>query len=191
MAVMRVGVDQIYQFVFLRKTYVSMLPKRPSGESFVECRYEFEAAGKIDKGVIGSSGVIEHEVPLTARTAALRIWDTPNPDDKPEVWLLDIGVRLAVDTFEGVRWRLENLGFDCGGESSEGPATRKAARAFMEWIGLLSARDEFERTQKVEQEMDLTPKFRQALEAAYQRGPGLHHGAVLEGDDQLAGQKGP
>lgn len=189
MAVVRVGVDKIYQFVFLRKTYVSMLPKRPSGESFAGCRYEFETAGKIEKDLIGSSGVIEHEVPLTARSAELRVWD--HPEDKPQVWSLDIGVRLTVDTFEGVRWRLENLGFDCGGESCEGPATRKAARAFMEWLGLMSARDEFNRTQALEQEMDLTPEFRQALDTAYRRGAGLHHGAALAGDDQLPSQKGP
>lgn len=188
-SIKRISVDRAHQIVFLRGAYVSILPKRPSGESFAECRYELEVEGKIGKGVVTSKGVIEHEVPRTARTAALRIWASKDPEEKPLEWLLDIDKRPPVDTFEGVCWRLENLGFDCGEETSEGPATRKAARAFMEWMGLMSAEEELEQTGTVNQEMDLTPEFRKALDQEYQHPAGLHHGAELVGDDQLDSQK--
>ncbi|MBV6324581.1 hypothetical protein [Duganella violaceipulchra] len=191
MAVMRVRLDQLHQFVFVRKAYVAFLPKRPGGESFGGCSYEFDVASQRDKGWVGSDGVIRHQVPRTARTATLRIWPSPLPDEGPLEWRLDIGKRLTIKTFAGVRWRLENLGFDCGGETKLGPATRKAARAFMEYMGLMSAADQLERTGTIQMETDLTDELRKALDQEYRRPAGLHHGAELRQDPDQIDWQGP
>ena len=184
--------DRAHRFVFIRPSYISILPKRPSGESFAGSRYELEVEDRIEKGIVESTGVIEHPVLRTAQTAALRIWPSELPEgEKPLEWLMDLGKLPPVDTFEGVRWRLENLGFDCGEETSEGPLTRKAARSFMEWMGLMSAYEELERTGTVEEEMELTAEFRRALDEEYQRPAGLHHGVELVGDDQPDDSTGP
>lgn len=185
MAIFQVSVDRLHQFVFIRKAYVSVLPKEPGGESFADCLYEFAVAGKIEKGFVGPKGIIAHEVPRTARRAKLRIWPSNVPGEMPIDWVLDIGQRLTIDTFAGVRWRLENLGFDCGGDATEGPATRRAARAFMEWMGLMSAEDEVAQKGAVVMEIDLTKEFRKALDQEFDRPAGLHHGGVFKGDDQL------
>jgi hypothetical protein len=178
-----VGVDRRHAFIVPRGGTVSILPKQPSGESFAGCRYELEVGGQLGKGTIGKSGVITQQVPAAARKGELRIWPGPS-EEKPIVWPLELEDRPAVTTFEGVRFRLENLGFSCGGEQEEGPETRKAVRAFEEWVGLKSAEDELESGGKITREAGITDTFRKKLDEVYDRPAGMHHGATFTGDDR-------
>ena len=183
MSVHNVAVDRRHSFVVARTGTVSILPKQPSGESYAGCRYELEVGGQMGKGTIAKSGVITQQVPASARNGELRIWPEPS-EEKPIVWPLELEDRPAVKTFEGVRFRLENLGFYCGDEREEGPETRKAVRSFEEWVGLKTLNEEVERTGGVSLESKITDAFRKKLEEVYSRPAGLHHGAEFVSDDR-------
>jgi hypothetical protein len=178
-----VGVDRRHAFVIARSGSVSILPKQPSGESYAGCRYELELGGKLGTGTVGKTGVITQQVPASARTGELRIWPDAS-EEKPIVWPLELEDRPSVMTFEGVRFRLENLGFSCGDEQEEGPETRRAVREFEEWIGLKSLDEELHRTGSVTLESSMSDAFRKKLEEVYSRPAGMHHGAEFVGDDR-------
>jgi Putative peptidoglycan binding domain/LysM domain len=77
-------------------------------------RYELSAANKTYKGETGSDGTIKREIPLSAKSAELKVWIDPNDSD-PTVWKFQIGHLEPVDTVYGLKGRLTNLGYDCGG----------------------------------------------------------------------------
>jgi N-acetylmuramoyl-L-alanine amidase len=107
-----------------------------------EFRYQIRLEGSVIVGDIVAPGVIEHEVPLGARTAEFTIW--PHRFERPEhagreatIWSLSIGALRPADDVRGVQARLVNLGYFNGREDGQlTPETVAALRAFQEEEGL-------------------------------------------------------
>jgi len=83
--------------------------------------YVLEIDGKLRKGKTDSSGVIEEIIPGNARGG--RIILSGGKEEIP----IRLGNLDPIDTLSGVQQRLNNLGFDCGGEDGEMNDQTKAA----------------------------------------------------------------
>lgn len=80
-----------------------------SGESLANKRFQLVAEGQEwPEGNTGPSGLVEQEVPSTARRGVLRVWlDEGAPVELP----LRLGELRPVDQLEGLKARLANLGY--------------------------------------------------------------------------------
>jgi len=77
-------------------------------------RYELTAGGRTFPGRTGSDGSLKEEIPLSVKTAELKVWMLDGDEDSAVQWKLDIGHLEPVDTTYGLKARLNNLGYDCG-----------------------------------------------------------------------------
>lgn len=93
--------------------------------------YTLVFGDKVIHGVTDGDGKLEHPIPGETRSATLTL------SEGAEVYDIAIGALRPVSDTAGVQRRLENLGFDCGGESgSIGDATRDALKRFQSQYGL-------------------------------------------------------
>ena len=113
-------------------------------EPMADVKWKLEVAGQAYEGTTGGDGLIEKNIPATAKRALLTIWPHQNADPKgPAAVGYQRSFRLGsldpVEYATGVQARLNNLGIDCGPVDGKiGPRTRAAIRAFQEWVGLES-----------------------------------------------------
>jgi N-acetylmuramoyl-L-alanine amidase len=119
-----------------------------AGEKMKSAEYELTIDGKVERGVIGADGLIEHEIPLDATAGTLIVKYLIN-DFKltghagqkvvgQYVWPLEIAhlnpVKNAADKgVSGYQARLRNMGYDPGPiDGIVGPRTKAALIAFQE-----------------------------------------------------------
>jgi hypothetical protein len=80
------------------------------GQPVAAAPYTLVVGEKTFEGSTGDGGVIEHEVPHDARTARL----TVEIDGAEVAWTLDVGGLQPIGTVDGVKARLNNLGYAVG-----------------------------------------------------------------------------
>lgn len=132
------AVDAVHSFRMPGpRSWVRLAIRGADGATPAGAPYELTIEGKAATGRVPPDGVIEHPAPVKSRSGSLVIQE---PADDPEAWLrweLKIGWMDPLAELSGVQARLENLGFPCGGVTSEaGPETEAAIRAFQERVGL-------------------------------------------------------
>lgn len=88
-------------------------------------KYVLQLDSKIIEGVTDGDGKIEHFIPPDINSGQLSF------KNGKEVYNLKLGNLDPVDLPTGVQQRLNNLGYDCGGEMGEiGDSTKEALKAF-------------------------------------------------------------
>jgi hypothetical protein len=93
--------------------------------------FELKAAGTTITGETDNSGSIREEIPLSAKTAELKVWIEPGNDDSRLTWKLQLGDLDPVETPYGLKGHLTNLGYDCGNVDDQlDEKTREAVREF-------------------------------------------------------------
>lgn len=93
--------------------------------------YTLVFGDEIIHGSTDEQGRIDQPIPGSIKTATL------NLGGGAESYPIAVGELEPLDSIRGVQHRLNNLGYDCGGESGElGPATKKALLAFQKAEGL-------------------------------------------------------
>lgn len=93
--------------------------------------YELRAGGKTFSGETGSDGGLHHEIPLSAKTAELKVWLQAGDDQTAMTWTLQLGGLDPVETTYGLKGHLTNLGYDCGGIDDQ--MTEKTIEALREF----------------------------------------------------------
>ena len=93
--------------------------------------YTLAFGDQVIHGTTDDEGKLDEPIPGDTRTALLTLGEA-------EAYEVAIGELNPPDMVSGARHRLDNLGFDCGGESGEdvGPATREALLRFQRTHGL-------------------------------------------------------
>jgi N-acetylmuramoyl-L-alanine amidase len=87
--------------------------------------YTLVFGDQVIHGVTDGDGKLEHPIPGETQSATLTL------SGGDEVYAIAIGGLLPVTDTAGVQRRLQNLGFDCGGEDGTvGDATRDALKRF-------------------------------------------------------------
>jgi hypothetical protein len=106
----------------------------PGGTSLAGVPYELDVEGTAHAGIVDPQGRIRHPIDVDARTATLVL----ELDDEVTAEIeLQIGALEPVDTDEGVRARLYNLGFvHASAESGPPPDLADAMALFRECNGL-------------------------------------------------------
>ncbi len=95
------------------------------GEPRANEDYVIDIEGKLINGKTDGQGKLEQFIPGDARSGSITL------RGGAEVYPLRIGDLDPVDTISGVQQRLNNAGFDCGGEDGElGEHTREALREY-------------------------------------------------------------
>jgi hypothetical protein len=95
--------------------------------------YLLEIDGAIREGSTDAEGWIRQSIPPEARKGRLVVRD----GSESEEYELNLGHLDPPNTDAGVRQRLDNLGFDCGGDAdAKGPGVQAAIRAFQRKHGL-------------------------------------------------------
>ena len=87
--------------------------------------YVLDIDGTLTDGKTDGDGKVEHFIPPDAKSGRLIM------KNGKEAYDLQLGYLDPVDLITGVQQRLNNLGYDCGGEMGElGERTREALRKF-------------------------------------------------------------
>jgi hypothetical protein len=119
-----------------------------AGQKMKSAKYELTIDGVVERGVIGPTGLIEHEIPVDAtagtlivkhRSDDLRLKGYASQEAIGQfVWPLEIAslnpVKNAADKgVSGYQARLRNMGYDPGPiDGVAGPRTKAAVMAFQE-----------------------------------------------------------
>ena len=102
------------------KIQLFKLGKPRGGEDYV-----LEVEGKQTPGVTDGEGKLEHFIPPDASSGKLIL------RGGKEVYNLRLGNLDPIDTPSGIQQRLNNLGYNCGGEKGEiGEKTKEALKKF-------------------------------------------------------------
>lgn len=108
----------------------------PGAPPFAHARFRLEVAGERHEGETDADGRLEVPVPLDAEEGTLTLWLSEDAQDTLE-WQVKLHHLDPCDAASGVRARLHNLGFDCGGLDGELDAdVEQALRAFQQAHGL-------------------------------------------------------
>lgn len=75
--------------------------------------YKLEIDGKLKTGTTDGQGMVEMQIPPNARRGELRV----GTGNDMEVYPFQLGAVDSIDTEDGARQRLRNLGFDADAES--------------------------------------------------------------------------
>ncbi len=78
---------------------------------FVASRYELTLDGVTRSGVTTDKGAVDVRVPPDVQHATVKVWPEGTPDDQPWEWTLEVGRLDPLDTDDGLRARLTNLGY--------------------------------------------------------------------------------
>lgn len=76
--------------------------------------YELSAGGMKSNKRLDSEGGFIEEVPISAKTAELKVWTRDGDDTSLLEWTLNLGHLEPVSTPYGLKSHLINLGYDCG-----------------------------------------------------------------------------
>lgn len=126
-AVKKVSKGAEAQHVFKRKGEPSKIKMQiyNLGKPNANADYILEIDGKQTKGKTDADGKLEHFIPGNARSGKLIL------KDGKEVHNLRLGNLDPLDQISGVQQRLNNLGYQCGGEMGKiGPNTKEALKKF-------------------------------------------------------------
>jgi hypothetical protein len=100
-------------------------------------RYRLRVGGREYSGRTGGDGLIAHDVPCDAECGELTLDLSDERDDMRVHWEIRLGHLDPIDETSGVKGRLENLGYDCGGtDGGFDDRTESALRAFQTLAGL-------------------------------------------------------
>ncbi len=93
--------------------------------------YTLTFGTQVIHGVTDDDGKIDHPIPGETQSARLTM------SEGQEVYDVEIGGLPPANENQGIQSRLENLGFDCGGERGQiGEGTRRAIKRFQAQQGL-------------------------------------------------------
>ncbi len=133
-----IELEKKHRFVVkLPKLKLRVVMKNAKGEPHDGKRFRVLVGNQQLEGTT-SAGVVEVDVPATARTALVQLWLTDDPDD-PDPDLereLSIGCLDPIETVSGVQARLSNLGHVCPITGEVDAWTLHAAQLFRAKHGL-------------------------------------------------------
>jgi len=125
-----------------------LVVKNPDGSPISERPYALHIDNElVADAYTASNGLIEHEIPATAKAGTLRVY----PDEtKPAFyyhWKLKLGWLNDESTLRGVQGRLRNLGYPAGPvDGVSGKKTRRGIRLFKQDQGLEPVDEELDET---------------------------------------------
>jgi hypothetical protein len=146
-----VTTDRRHTFVLRSlKAYVRMIVGDDQ-DVYAGCRYVLIIDSTEYEGETDSQGLVEVQIPADSKEGTLKVW--PPEADEPVTWSVKLGHLDPIDTEDGVKGRLMNLGFDPG-ESEED--YKNALALFQERYGLSPSGelDEATRSKILEQHLD-------------------------------------
>ncbi len=146
-----VSTDRRHTFILRSlKAYVRVIVGNDK-EVYAGCRYVLTVDGKEYNGETDSKGLVEIQVPADSKEGTLKVW--PKDAVEPITWNLNLGHLDPIDTEEGIKKRLSNLGFDPGDSDEE---FKNALTLFQERFGLQSTGelDDATRNKILEQHLD-------------------------------------
>lgn len=114
----RVDEQTVFVLAPVRRELVVAL-QDPSGASLAGTPYTLSVDGVDHEGIVAPSGRVRHDIEVEARQAQLVL---EIDEDVSMSTTLQIGALEPVETDEGVRARLYNLGFMHDGPHADGPA---------------------------------------------------------------------
>ena len=95
--------------------------------------YSLDIDGALRSGSVGSDGIVEVRIPSAAKRGVLIVGE----GERRMTYQLALGHVDPIDEISGVKARLKNLGFTCGGADSHlDEQTQEALRAFQGSRGL-------------------------------------------------------
>jgi hypothetical protein len=103
------------------KSQLNVVVKDGAGEPLSVKAFQLSAPG-LDhpiKGTTTGDGRVDCKVPADLQQAQLVVWDS-DEDGIRYVWELDVGGLFGPETTQGVRQRLNNLGYHAGQADSDG-----------------------------------------------------------------------
>jgi hypothetical protein len=101
-------------------------------QPYEDKHYELKSGSLSLEGTTGAGGLIEHDLPKSARIAQVELWIGKYPAGERRTYLLELSPLPPIDCLEGLRGRLKNLGYYEGpleGEALDAP-TAAAIRRF-------------------------------------------------------------
>jgi N-acetylmuramoyl-L-alanine amidase len=106
-------------------------------EPYANVKYTLSVDGESFDGVTTSEGVVEQKVPGKAKKAEVTVFPDEKNMSKKHTWTLDLGHLQPIDTNEGVKARLHNLGYNVGEiNDTMDDNAKRAIRRFQEDHGL-------------------------------------------------------
>ena len=81
--------------------------------------YELTASGVKSNKRLDGQGALTEEVPISTKTAELKVWVRDGDDASCLEWTLHIGHLEPVTTTYGLKSHLVNLGYDCGAPNDQ------------------------------------------------------------------------
>ncbi len=118
------------------KQWIDQIMLDEANQPLAGKRYELKVAGKSFSGETGGDGGLREEIPLSAKTAELKVW-IDSSDQSALTWKLRLGDLDPVETTYGLKGHLSNLGYACGGVDDQFNETvKKALREFQGDHGL-------------------------------------------------------
>lgn len=106
-------------------------------QPLVSARYELIAGGVRYEGATTPDGRISEQIPADAKAAHLTVWLGEYPAGERLHWSITIAELPSIDTVEGVKTRLRNLGYYRGAiDEEESEELRRGLRDFQEHRGL-------------------------------------------------------
>jgi len=117
--------DTKHKFLLLRPKPIrlNIVAKNPDDQPLSSKPYKLTLDGKVLQGNSTSAGLIEVDIPVTTKEGTLEIEGYKFP--------VRIGHLDPLDLMEGVKGRLNNLGYDCGPvDRTLNDETREAIRQF-------------------------------------------------------------
>ncbi|PRQ06407.1 peptidoglycan-binding domain-containing protein [Enhygromyxa salina] len=123
-----VPVDQRSRFVLRGVPAKLHLEIRDDGQAVAGAPYTVTVDGEPHTGVTDDAGAIDLSISPTARRASVEVYLA---DGDVIAYPLELGQLRPITELDGVRARLDNLGFDCRGERGPlGAKTRAALERF-------------------------------------------------------------
>ncbi|KIG16160.1 hypothetical protein DB30_04878 [Enhygromyxa salina] len=123
-----VPVDQRSRFMMRGVPAKLHLEVRDDGQAVAGAPYTVTIDGEPHTGVTDDAGAIDLSISPTAQRASVEVYLA---DGDTIAYQLALGQLRPITELDGVRTRLDNLGFDCGGERGPlGPKTRGALARF-------------------------------------------------------------
>jgi hypothetical protein len=119
------------------KAHLRLQMRGPTGEPLAGKKYSLELDGEeLDGGTTDDEGYLEADIPVESheKDLTLKLWMS-QADESMVSWTLNLGHLEPIDTDEGVRSRLNNLGFTAGAEG-EADALKQGVTAFQSAHGL-------------------------------------------------------
>jgi hypothetical protein len=118
--------DQRHTFVLQGEPCEFKLTLMDYDRPYANEPYRLTVDGVFFNGVLDGNGTLAIKIPGNAQTGTLFV-GTPPLEERFD---LELGEMDPIQSLSGIRKRLENLGFECGGEEELGPQTTGALADF-------------------------------------------------------------